>query len=45
MLLPDLENDPQAVLIRGVENCTGPGRVTKLLGIDGTFNGENLSSF
>lgn len=37
------ENDPQAVLIRAVENCTGPGKVTRLLGIDGTFNGENLS--
>lgn len=38
-----LENDPQAVLIRAVENCSGPGRVARLLGIDGTFNGENLS--
>lgn len=38
-----LENDPQAVLIRGVEKCNGPGRVTKLFGLDGSFNGENLS--
>ena len=38
------ENDPQAVLIRGVENCSGPGRVARLLGINGTFKGENLSS-
>ena len=37
------ENDPQAVLIRGVGNCSGPGRVTRLLGIDGTFNREDLS--
>ncbi len=36
------ENDPQAVLIRGLENCPGPGRVTKLLGIDKTFYGEDL---
>jgi len=36
------ENDPQAVLIRGLENCPGPGRVTKLLGINRTFYGEDL---
>lgn len=36
------ENEPQAVLIRGLENCTGPGRVTKLLGIDRSFYGEDL---
>ena len=28
------ENDPQAVLIRGVEGASGPGRVTKYLHID-----------
>jgi DNA-3-methyladenine glycosylase len=37
------ENDPQAVLIRGFENCTGPGRVAKLLGIDKSFYGEDLT--
>jgi len=36
--------DPQAVLIRGVRQYTGPGRVTKGLGIDGTFNREDLAS-
>jgi DNA-3-methyladenine glycosylase len=36
------EDDPQAVLIRGFENCTGPGRVTKLLGINRSFYGEDL---
>lgn len=36
------ENDPQAVLIRSLENCPGPGRVTKLLGIDRSFYGEDL---
>ena len=36
------ENDPQAVLIRGFENCKGPGRVTKMLGIDKSFYGEDL---
>jgi DNA-3-methyladenine glycosylase len=36
------ENDPQAVLIRGFENWTGPGRVTRLLRIDRSFYGEDL---
>jgi DNA-3-methyladenine glycosylase len=30
-------NDPQAVLIRGLHGCNGPGRVTKVLGIDGSY--------
>jgi len=30
-------NDPQAVLIRGVEGISGPGRVTRELKIDGSF--------
>lgn len=34
---------PQAVLIRGVKPFSGPGRVTKGLGIDGTFNREDLT--
>lgn len=38
------ENDPQAVLIRGFENCKGPGRIAKLLGIDKSFYGEDLTS-
>lgn len=33
---------PEAVLIRGVENCNGPGRVGKLIGLDHSFYGENL---
>jgi DNA-3-methyladenine glycosylase len=37
------DDDPQAVLIRGVEGITGPGRVTRELGIDGSFYGEDLS--
>jgi DNA-3-methyladenine glycosylase len=36
------ENVPQAVLIRGVENYSGPGRLTKSFGIDRTFYGEDL---
>lgn len=33
---------PQAVLIRGLEEISGPGRLTKKLNIDRTFNGESL---
>jgi DNA-3-methyladenine glycosylase len=36
------EGNPQAVLIRGLENFPGPGRVTKALGIDKSFYGEDL---
>ncbi len=32
------EDDPQAVLIRGVEGASGPGRVTKYLHIDKSLN-------
>lgn len=35
-------NIPQAVLIRGVENYPGPGKLTKSLGIDKSFYGEDL---
>lgn len=38
------ENDPQAVLIRGLKDCSGPGRVTKTLGIDKSFYGEDLTT-
>jgi len=34
--------NPQAVLIRGAGEVTGPGRVTKAMGIDRSFNGESL---
>lgn len=36
------ENQPQAVLIRGIENISGPGRLGKKLGIDKSYYGENL---
>ncbi len=35
-------NVPQAVLIRGVENYPGPGKLTKSLGIDKSYYGEDL---
>lgn len=37
-------NEPQAVLIRSIEGYTGPGRLTRILGIDGSFYGEDLIS-
>ncbi len=37
-------NHPQAVLIRGVDQHSGPGRVTRGLGVDGSFNRENLAT-
>jgi len=37
-------NSPQAVLIRGVENFSGPGKLTKALKIDKNLNGVNLAS-
>jgi DNA-3-methyladenine glycosylase len=36
------KNTPQAILIRRVENYNGPGKLTKALGIDGSFYGEDL---
>jgi DNA-3-methyladenine glycosylase len=35
-------NNPQAVLIRGVKNHSGPGKLTKSIGIDKSFYGEDL---
>jgi len=37
------EDNPQAVLIRGVESLPGPGKLTKALGIDKSFYGEDLT--
>jgi DNA-3-methyladenine glycosylase len=38
-----IEDNPQAVLIRGVENFRGPGKLTRSFGIDRTFYGEDLT--
>lgn len=35
---------PQAVLIRGVREAGGPGRLTRLLQLDMTFYGEDLAT-
>lgn len=37
------ENDPTAVLIRGLEGIPGPGRVGRALRLDKSFYGENLA--
>ncbi len=37
-------DNPQAVLIRSVEDFRGPGRVTRALKIDKSYNGEDLTS-
>ena len=33
---------PQAILIRGIENYSGPGKLTKDIGIDKSYNDEDL---
>jgi DNA-3-methyladenine glycosylase len=38
------KDDPQAVLIRGIEGFIGPGRVTKALKIDRSYYGEDLTT-
>jgi DNA-3-methyladenine glycosylase len=37
------EGTPAAVLIRGLDSVTGPGRLTKALGIDMRFNGRPVA--
>ena len=37
------KDNPQAVLLRGAGEYKGPGRVTKALGIDKSFYGEDLT--
>jgi DNA-3-methyladenine glycosylase len=37
------QNEPQAVLIRGINDYNGPGKLTKALGIDGSYNGKLLN--
>ena len=43
-IVTGMKNQPQAVLVRGLEGITGPGRVTRHLGIDKSYYGENLMS-
>ncbi|MCA1757653.1 MAG: DNA-3-methyladenine glycosylase [Bacteroidales bacterium] len=37
------EGNPQAVLIRGIEGVSGPGRLTKSLQIDRSWNGIDIT--
>lgn len=37
-------NEPQAVLIRGLDRYDGPGKLSKSLGIDKSFNGEDITT-
>lgn len=37
------EGDPQAALIRGIKGYEGPGKLTRHLGIDGSYYGEDLT--
>jgi len=41
-IVTEKENIPQAVLIRGIENYNGPGKLTKVLEIDKSLNGNTL---
>ncbi len=41
-VVTSVEGTPQAVLIRGLSEVSGPGRVTRLIGVDKSFNGEDL---
>lgn len=41
-IVTGVKENPQAVLIRGLEKFKGPGVLTKSLGIDKTYNGEDL---
>ncbi len=36
-------DSPQAILIRGVDKIYGPGKVTRLLDIDKSFNQQNIT--
>lgn len=42
-VVTSVENDPQAVLIRGIEGFNGPGRLTREIGIDRSYYGEDLT--
>jgi DNA-3-methyladenine glycosylase len=39
-----LQNEPEAVLIRGINDLNGPGKLTKALAIDKTFYAEDLAT-
>ncbi|MGD9978096.1 MAG: DNA-3-methyladenine glycosylase [Bacteroidales bacterium] len=42
-VVTSVENEPEAVLIRGISGCSGPGRLTKRLRVDKSFYAEDLT--
>lgn len=43
-VVTSVEGNPEAVLIRGISACSGPGRLTKYLQVDKSFYAEDLTS-
>jgi len=43
-IVTGIENDASAILIRGIDDISGSGRVGKILQIDKSFYGEDLSA-
>lgn len=43
-IVTEKENIPQAALIRGIAGFNGPGKITRALGIDRSFYGEDLTA-
>ena len=43
-VVSSVENEPQAVLIRSLMDVSGPGRLSRSLSLDKSFNGEHLAS-
>ena len=41
-VVTSIEKAPQAVLIRALREVSGPGRLTRLIGVDKSYNGEDL---
>nr|WP_320117977.1 DNA-3-methyladenine glycosylase [uncultured Marinifilum sp.] len=42
-IVTGLKDHPQAILIRGLQDISGPGRVGRVLSLDKSFYGEDLS--
>lgn len=41
-IVTSVNDNPQAILIRGVDKYDGPGKLTKALNINGEYNGEDI---
>jgi len=42
-IVTGVSGQPQAILIRGVEGFDGPGKVSRVLAVDGSYNRESLA--